>query len=371
MRDARYDCRAVSVPAALPLTDLLPPIQSATPDPVLAVATRSGAVESWHRGALAVWHGGELVLAVGDVQRPVFARSAVKPLQALPFLERGLADALQLPAAELAVMCASHDGAPVHTAAVRALLARGGLREDQLGCGPHAPFDAAARQALLRSGEAPGKVHNNCSGKHSGFLHLARACGDDLAHYLDPDCKSQREVNAAVAAMAGLPGPVPVGLDGCGAPTFVLPLAALARAFANLADPSPLPAPRAAACRRILAAVGEAPALLAGEKRFCTVLLRAWPGRVFAKNGAEGVYALALAPDPARGRWAQALGIAIKIDDGNERGYQPVLIDLLLRLGALPAVLPPALAAFHCQPIHNTQHQRVGEVVCAHDWRLP
>ncbi|MFY9342178.1 MAG: asparaginase [Planctomycetota bacterium] len=345
--------------------------ENASANPVLAVATRSGLVESWHRGSVAVVHDGDLVLAVGEVRRPVFVRSAVKPLQALPFLERGLADRLGLPAEELAVMCASHDGAPIHVAAVRSFLARGGLREDQLGCGPHAPFDQDSRLALLRAGQRPGKVHNNCSGKHTGFLHLAAACGDDLTSYLDPECRSQQEVNAAVAAMAGLPGPLPTGLDGCGAPTFVLPLAALARAFCRLANPAGESAVRAAACRRILAAAGSAPALLAGERRFCTALLRQWPGRVFAKNGAEGVYAVALAPDPARARWPGALGVAVKIDDGEERGYQPVVVDLLQRLGALPSALPPAVAQFAPLPIDNTQGRRVGEVRCAHRWELP
>lgn len=359
------------MPAATPLANALPPLVSSSANPVLAVATRSGAVESWHRGAVAVWHAGGLALALGDVQRPVFARSAVKPLQALPFLERGLAERLQLPDEELAVMCASHDGAPLHTAAVRSFLARGGLREDQLGCGPHAPFDQDSRLALLREGRKPDRVHNNCSGKHTGFLHLARACGDDLANYLDPESRGQREVNAAVAAMAGVDGPLPTGLDGCGAPTFVLPLPALAQAFCRLANPEGLPAVRASACRRILDAAGRAPALLAGERRFCTALLRQWPGRVFAKNGAEGVYAVALAPDPARARWPGALGIAIKIDDGSERGYQPVVVDLLQRLGALPAALPPALAAFHRQPIVNTQQRVVGEVASVAPWTLP
>lgn len=352
------------------LASSFPPLSAAVANPVLAVATRSGAVESWHRGSVSVWHAGQEVLAIGDAARPVFARSAVKPLQALPLLERGIADRLALPAEELAVMCASHDGAPLHVAAVRSLLARGGLDEAQLGCGPHAPFDAESRTALLRAGEKPGKVHNNCSGKHSGFLLLARECGDDLANYLEPQSASQREVNAAVAAMAGLPGPLPTGLDGCGAPTFVLPLSALARAFCRLANPEGLSAVRAAACRRIIAAAGAAPAWLAGERRFCTALLRAWPGRVFAKNGAEGVYAVALAPDPSRGRWSGALGIAVKIDDGAERGYQPVVVDLLQALGALPAALPPALAAFHRQELRNTQQRLVGEVVCVHPWGL-
>ncbi|HEX6812759.1 MAG TPA: asparaginase [Planctomycetota bacterium] len=340
-------------------------------NPVLAVTTRSGAIESWHRGAVAVWHADERVLGVGDVERPVFARSATKPFQALPFLERGLGEAMAVPVEETAVMCASHDGAAVHTAAVRSLLARGGLGEHQLGCGPQVPRDAESRLELVRRGEKPGRVHHNCSGKHAGFLHLAHACGDDLANYLDPRCRSQQEVAAAVASMAGLPAPAEVGLDGCGAPTFRLPLSALARAFCRLANPDGLGAVRAAACRTILDAAGRAPLLLAGERRFCTALLRCWPGRVFAKNGAEGVYCAALAPDPRRRRWPAAIGIAVKIDDGNERGYQPVVVDLLAALGAFDGgEVPAPTRPFHRLAIQNSQQKPTGDVQCVVSWPL-
>lgn len=338
------------------------------PGPVLATVTRSGRVESWHRGALAVWHDRDLLLGLGDVQAPVFCRSAVKPLQALPFFDRGLPNLLGLGDAEIALMCASHDGTDRHIEVVRSFLARGGLHEDLLGCGPHAPFDAATRVQWIRAGKEPLKVHNNCSGKHTGFLHLAAACGDDLASYLDPASRSQREVHDAVAAMAGLPGPVPTGLDGCGAPTFILPLVALARSFARLAQPTGLGAVRTAACQSILAAAGREPALLAGEKRFCAALLRTMPARIFAKNGAEGVYAVALAPDPRRTRCPGGVGIAIKISDGSERGYQPVIVDVLRHLGAFADGLPPSLQAWHVQAVKNTRGESVGEVRCAVDW---
>lgn len=337
-------------------------------NPVLALATRSGHVESWHRGAVAVRHGDELLLAIGDVEAPVFARSATKPLQALPFVEHGLPERLGLPPEELAVVCASHDGAAVHTAAVRSLLARGDLPESLLGCGPHAPFDTEARLDLVRRGEKPARAHNNCSGKHTAFLLLARQCGDDLATYLDPACRSQQEVAAAVAAMTGLPRPPEIGLDGCGAPTFRLPLSALATGFVRLANPEALPPVRAAACRTILDAVGRAPVLLAGERRLCTALIRTWPGQCFAKNGAEGVYAFGIAGIATGGRWPRGLGIAIKVDDGAERGYQPVLIDLLRHLDLLPDELPAALAAFHRLRLHNTQQKPVGDVYCVAPW---
>jgi L-asparaginase II len=344
------------------------PPASTTPEPILATVTRSGTVESWHRGAVAICHDGELVLGLGDVDRPVFCRSAMKPFQALPFLERGLADRLQQPAGELAVQCASHDGAPAHVAAVRSFLARGGLQEHQLGCGPHPPIDPDARRQLLLDGEEAQKVHNNCSGKHTGFLHLARDCGDDLAGYLDPACRSQREINAVVAEMAMVEGPVPVGVDGCAAPCFLLPLAALARSFSRLANPAGLAPVRAAACRRILAAVGQHPELVAGPRRFCTSLLRELRGRAFCKNGAEGIYAVALAPDRERRRLPGGIGIAVKVGDGAERGYQPVVVDLLARLGAFAGPLPAGLAGFHRIPVRNSQQVQVGEVTCAVEW---
>ncbi len=338
-------------------------------NPILAEVTRSGRVESWHRGALVVVHDGELLVARGDVERPVYARSATKPLQALPFLERGLHRELALPAAEIAVMCASHVGAPVHLAAVRSFLARAGLDEERLGCGPHAPFDQASRLALLAAGERPTKVHNNCSGKHTGFLCLARACGDDLDRYLDPQCEAQQEVRAAVAAMAGMSAAPEVGLDGCGAPTFWLPLVALARAFARLANPEGLGSVRAAACRTILDAVAAQPVLLQGEGQLCTEIVRALPGRCFPKNGAEGVFAVALAPDPARRRCPGSVGIAGKIDDGSQRGYEPVVVETLRWLGAFGGgQVPASLQSFWRAPIENTQRRPVGEVVSTVEW---
>ena len=340
-------------------------------NPILSVVTRSERVESWHRGAVAVVHDGALALALGDVDAPVYARSAVKPLQALPLLDRGVHQRLGLPAEELAVLCASHDGTPAHVAAVRSFLRRGGFDEGLLGCGPHAPFAKDARLQLLRDGDRPLKVHNNCSGKHTGFLHLARECGDELAAYLDPDSAAQREVNAAVAAMAGLDAPLASGLDGCGAPTLLLSLRSLAAGFCSFANHERLGAVRSASCRTIFDAVGAAPTLLAGEQRLCTALVRQWPGRAFAKNGAEGVYVLALQPDPRRARFPGAIGIGVKADDGAERGYQPVVVDLLRWLGAFDGQEVPApLQRFWRVPISNTQRVTVGEARSVVDWEV-
>ena len=340
------------------------------PNPVLSVVTRSGRVESWHRGAVAVFQAGQPALLLGDTELPIYARSAVKPLQALPLFACGAMQKLALPAEELAVLCASHDGTEQHVAAVRSLLGRGGLDEAMLGCGPHAPFAKASRQQMLRRGDKPLKVHNNCSGKHSGFLHLAQALGDDVASYLAPESRAQQVIHEVMAEMTGLTAPLPTGLDGCGAPTFLLPLAALARAFCQLANPTGTSCVRATACRSILEAVGQAPVLLAGEQRLCTALVRTWPGQSFAKNGAEGVYVMALAPDARRARWPGALGIAVKVDDGAARGYQPVVIDLLRWLGAFEGdVVPPPLTRFERIPIHNTQKVVVGDAHCVAGWQ--
>lgn len=337
-------------------------------DPILTEVTRSGRLESWHRGSVAVVHGDAPLLLLGDAERAVYARSAVKPFQAMPLLQRGLHRRLGLADGEIAVMAASHDGTPAHVAAVRSLLHKGGIAEDLLGCGPHAPFDAEARAALFAAGGRPQRVHNNCSGKHAGFLILAREAGDDPAAYLDPACRSQAEVGAAVAAMAGVDAPVPVGTDGCGAPTFFLPLLALARAFARLANPAG-PAPVAsAACQTLLQAVAREPELLSGPRRMCCALIRSLPVAAFPKNGAEGVYCVALAPDPSRPRCPGGVGIAIKIDDGSTRGYEPVVVDLLRELGAFRGAVPDALAEWRAPVVKNTRGVEVGTVRCAADW---
>jgi len=337
--------------------------------PILCTVTRSGRVESWHRGAVVVVHEGATWFAAGDVERDVFCRSAVKPFQALPLLERGLHERFAFGDAELAVMIASHEGTAAQVRAVRSILAKAGLDEDLLGCGPHLPTDADARTALLASGQKPLKVHNNCSGKHAGFLVLARDLGDDLGRYLDPTSRAQQEVNAAVAEVAGVPGPVPVGVDGCGAPTFVLPLRALAQAFCQFADPSALTAVRAAACRRLLAAASREPELFSGTRHLSAALLRSLPGFVLPKNGAEGVYALALLPDPRRTRCPGPIGIAVKVDDGDSRGYQPVVVDLLRELGAFGKDgVPASLQQWHRVPLRNTLGEAVGEASCTLDF---
>jgi L-asparaginase II len=317
-------------------------------------------LESLHRGALVVIENGEVAFSLGDPHQMVYARSAVKPLQALPLLERGVAERLDLSTPEVALLSASHNGTPHHVEVARSLLAKGGFTEADLLCGPHAPYDKESALGIVRSGGKPQKLHNNCSGKHAGFLLLGRELGADPARYLDSDTDSQQLVKATVAAMAGLePAQVAVGLDGCGAPSFWMPLSGIARAFARLTNPDDLDPVRARACRSLFDAITQEPVLLAGEGRLCTALVRALPGQVYPKNGAEGIYALGLA--------GRNLGMAIKVADGHERGYLPVVVDALRALGLWDQV-PDELRAFHRAAVWNTQGRQAGEVTCAVDW---
>ncbi len=288
-------------------------------NPDLVHALRGGIVESFHRGALAIVDGdGAVVLALGDVQRPIFARSACKVLQALPLVESGAADAFGLTDEELALACASHGGEPRHVAAAAAMLAKAGLDESALECGAHWPSADGATKALARAGLEPGALHNNCSGKHAGFVCvgclMAQAQGRDAREfvrgYVRPDHPVMREISGALQAATGVDlAQAPVGTDGCSIPTFGVPLQALALAFARVATGNGLRAGHARAARRLRQAVAQAPFFVAGSGRFDTHVMQRLGERVFCKVGAEGVYCAAL---PEAG-----LGVAIKMDDGN------------------------------------------------------
>lgn len=329
------------------------PSERESPSCLLSVVERSGRVESRHHGAVVVVGREGVVHAWGDTDTQVYTRSAIKPLQALPLLERGVAKRLDLGAPELAVMCASHQGTPEHVEVVRGFLARGDFSEDDLLCGPHAPFDKRASLDIARAGGKPQRIHNNCSGKHTGFLHLAADMGVAPESYLDPESASQQLIRRTVGEMAGVDeADIELGVDGCGAPTLHLPLVALATAFFRLANPDGLPDVRAAACRRIFDAANREPVLLAGHGRLCTALIRSAPGQLITKNGAEGVYAAGT---------ANGYGVAIKVSDGAERGYTPVVVDLLQRLGIWSEV-PAELADFAAVPVRNTRKALVGHV---------
>ena len=317
-----------------------------TAHPILVEALRGGTVESFHRGALAIVDAdGAVHTALGDITRPIFPRSAVKLLQALPLVASGAAETLGLTDAELALACASHNGEPMHTATAAAMLAKAGLDASVLECGTHWPYDDAALKALARDGEEPTALHNNCSGKHSGFVCLGctLAGGRDgadpvrgfLSGYVQPGHAVMREVTAALQSATGFDlSNTPVGIDGCSIPTFAIPLQHLARAYAKVAAGHGLGAAHDRAALRLRQAIAAAPQMVAGSGRFDTVVMQRLGERVCCKVGAEGVYCAAL---PELG-----LGVAIKMDDGNNaRAVEVVMaavIEALLPLSEDDAV---------------------------------
>ncbi len=294
-------------------------------NPVLVVATRAKRVESSHRAALAVVDAdGARVLALGDVEIPVFPRSAVKALQALPLVETGAADRYGLGDRELAIAAGSHAGEPDHVAAVEQFLARRGLDATALECGAHWPLDRHAADALVRAGRDPTALHNNCSGKHAGFLCVAGALGIAHADYVKPEHPVQGEVRAAIETTTGASlGADVTAVDGCSVPTWAVPLDRLALGFARFGTGHGLRPSRAQAAARIRAACAAQPHFVAGTGRFATVLMQHFRERAFIKPGAEGVFCAALPQ--------QGLGIALKCDDGASRAAEVIVAALLAR----------------------------------------
>jgi L-asparaginase II len=325
------------------------------PNPILVRVRRGAAVESVHRGAWAlVDPDGRTVASQGDVDAPVFARSAIKALQALPLVESGAADRFGFTPPELALAISSHDAEAQHTEAVQALLARLGFGVEHLRCGPQPPTDSAARRRLEERGERASALHNNCSGKHTGFLALGRHLGADPATYLEPDGRVQTEVRRAIADTCGCDAArLEHAIDGCSAPTYRLSVKQMARAFARLAAPASLGAERERAARRLLDAAAAHPALVAGEhKRLDTALLRASGGRLFPKIGAEAVYVIA-----ARER---GLGLALKVDDGGWRGLFPLVVALCRVHGLLSRDELGTLTEYAPGPYRNWAGREVG-----------
>ena len=318
--------------------------------------TRGPFVESRHIVSAVIADAAGAPMAVwGDPGQVILPRSSIKMIQALPLAESG---APGLDGARLALACASHQGAPMHTGAVRGWLSDLGLGEAALLCGPQPPGDRETRHALIRAGEAPGPVHNNCSGKHTGFLALARHLGAPAENYIAPDHPVQRAVRAAFEEVTGEESPGHA-TDGCSAPNFATSLAGLARAMAFFAVArAEAESARARAAARLVAAMAAHPEIVAGPGRACTDLIRAARGRAVVKTGAEGVY-VAILPE-------RRLGVALKVADGAARAAECAITALLVRLGALDpddSVVARRLTA----PIINRAGRHTGEVRWAAD----
>lgn len=286
---------------------------------------RGGLLESVHVGHAVIFGPGGVEDAWGDPDAVIFPRSSCKMLQALPLLESGAADRAGLKDPQLALACASHNGAAIHTDAVAAWLDGLSLNDSDLRCGAHMPQDPAAKKALTCSDTAPCQIHNNCSGKHAGFLTLTRHLGAG-PEYVEIDHPVQRAVKAAFEEVTQ-ESSAGYGIDGCSAPNFACTVTGLARAMAFFASANAARNARETAAARLVHAMTSFPELVAGEGRACTALMRAMDGRVAVKTGAEAVF-VAILPDQKR-------GIALKISDGGTRAAEAAITALLIRLGAL------------------------------------
>lgn len=326
-------------------------------DPILVQVYRGEHVESVHRAAWVLTDTTGAVLdSAGDPSAPFFMRSSTKALQALPLIESGAAARFGYGPQELALALASHNAEPCHTTVVKDVLARLDLDVSALQCGPQVPTDPDERHALEARGEEPTAVHNNCSGKHAGFLALATHLGEDPGSYLAPESRTQQLVREAVLAMSGVDeSELSTAVDGCSAPTFRFPLRGLATAFARIANPDGLEEPRRDACNMMLDAVARHPELIAGHhKRICTDLARVTGGRLFPKIGAEGVYGIGV-------RGADR-ALAIKMDDGGLRGLSVLILHLLRRFGLASAAELEELSSWSAGPIQNWAGLEVGHI---------
>lgn len=325
-------------------------------NPILVEVTRGPIVESRHRGSAAIVDiTGKVAKSWGDHTAAVYPRSAIKPLQAIPLVECGAAEAFGLGDAEIALACASHGGESRHTEAVTAWLAKIGLAGEDLECGAHWPTHERTTHAMAKAGEAPAAIHNNCSGKHTGFLTTAVHKGEKTTGYIRFDHPVQQRIVGVLEAMCGVDlGNAPRGIDGCSIPTIAIPLENLAYGMARFGAPDGLPESRAAACRRIASAVAAEPFMAAGAGRYCTEVMRVTGRSVLLKTGAEGVFCAAIPDD--------GLGISLKCDDGATRAGEIMMSAVLRHIGVLTEEMEAKLARRIVMPLENRNGIHVGDV---------
>ncbi len=322
---------------------------------------RGGVVESRHTVHVAVADSsGRLVATRGNVRSRTFYRSAAKPFQALPLVEDGVVDRFGISAEELAVCCASHEAEAVHVAATRSILRKAGLDETHLRCGPHAPFAEAEAHELVRRGEEPRPIHNNCSGKHAGMLALAVARGWDCEGYHREEHPVQQRMRSEVVRWAEVPdGEVGSAVDGCGVTCFSLPLSAMAASFARFAAA----AARGESPSAVVAAMTGHPFMVGGTGRTCTEVMGRTGARAFVKLGAEGVY--------GGGLVERGLGFAIKVEDGARRAVDVALLVVLEQLDVLDRSDLEALDHRRRPAVRNTRGEVVGEIRASFDLAAP
>ena len=339
----------------------------------LVEVTRGAITESRHRGhVVAVEPDATMVSYLGAPENVTFLRSSAKPFQALPLLVSGAADHFGFSDREVALACASHSGEPIHTEIVASMLRKIGLGPDALKCGTHEPFSPEVARRLRDQGQQPNVLQNNCSGKHAGMLALAKHLGAPVETYHSSENPIQLAIGRVVAEFAGVAlEDLSVGIDGCGVPVFGITVKAMALAYARLvAPPEGLNESTRSACQRIVRVMSTYPELIGGTTdRLDTEIMRAAPGRLVSKVGAEGVYTAGIVPCK---EWPRGLGLALKIEDGDDHRARPtVVIEALRQLAVLRDESLEAVARYAFFPVRNRRGEVVGEIRASFALRTP
>lgn len=338
----------------------------------LVEVRRGGITESRHRGhVVAIEPDGNVVAFLGSPENVTFLRSSAKPFQAMPLLVSGAAERFGFTDREVALACASHNGEPIHTELAASMLQKIGLGPETLKCGLHEPYGADAAREMRERGETPNVLHNNCSGKHVGMLAVALHLGAPIETYNKPEHPVQIEIGKTVAKFANIPvEDLAVAIDGCAVPVFGITVRAMALAYARLVSPpASFDEPTRNACRRIVSVMGAYPELIGGtSERLDTEIMRAAPGRLVSKVGAEGVYTAGINPCE---QWPNGLGLALKIEDGDDRRARPtVVVESLRQLGVLRDASLDAVARYAFFPVLNRPGEIVGEIRAEFDLKL-
>jgi len=324
-------------------------------NPIIVKSIRGGIVGNVYRGIYAVIREGRVVRKGGDIDQPFFMRSSEKTIQAAVVVESGAADAFGLIDEEIAVIAGSHSGEDFHVAAVRSVLKKGGLDESHLKCGVHPPTHEPTREALTRAGKPFEAVHNNCSGKHAGMLLAAKHLGVSLENYLSPEHPVQQRIFDHISLLSECDAKrIRVGVDGCGVPTYAIPVRNMAVLYANMSTPDRFPKQLADACRRVAASVYRHPLMLGGHNRFCTDIIEKTGEKLLAKGGAEGIFNI--------GILGAHTGIAVKIECGLNQMYEGFLVNLLKELGVITEAEAKQLAKYVRQPVLNYRGEEVGYI---------
>jgi L-asparaginase II len=338
-------------------------IHQASSSAPLVEVTRGALTESRHRGhVIAVDGKGQTVAFLGTADAVTYLRSSAKPFQAIPLLTSGAADRFGFTEKEIALACASHSGEPIHTELAFSMLQKIGLEPDALKCGTHEPFSAEETRRLRERGEAPNVLQNNCSGKHAGMLALALHLGAPIESYDHLENPVQVAIRESVARFSRCSiSDLAVGVDGCGVPVFGMTVRAMALMYARLIRPQDFDHTTRGACQRIISAMIDHPVLIGGTTdRLDTEMMRAAQGRLISKVGAEGVYTVGVLPCDD---WPTGLGLALKIEDGDDHRARPtVVIEALRQLGVLKGESLDHVARFARIPVKNRRGDIVGEV---------